>query len=84
MGGGSGSSAAASADDPWAAPRSSAPAAPPEYHPCTSLDHDFEPERGAGEVRESSRDFPQRTLEETRPDADFQDPKGVDGAGAAG
>eukprot|EP00959_Pyramimonas_sp_CCMP1952_P054208 1133939-Pyramimonas_sp.AAC.1 len=33
MGGGPGGSAVASADDPWVAPRSSAPAAPPEGHP---------------------------------------------------
>eukprot|EP00959_Pyramimonas_sp_CCMP1952_P466237 9489649-Pyramimonas_sp.AAC.1 len=46
---GSGGAPAALADDPRLALRSSAPAAPPGDHPCTSLHHELHGEREAGE-----------------------------------
>eukprot|EP00959_Pyramimonas_sp_CCMP1952_P096558 2018172-Pyramimonas_sp.AAC.1 len=67
MGVGSGGSAAASADDPWAAPRSSAPAAPPEGHPRASLYLSRSSGRTRG--RRGARDQPRIPPEDTGGDS---------------
>eukprot|EP00959_Pyramimonas_sp_CCMP1952_P442987 9273604-Pyramimonas_sp.AAC.1 len=47
------------------------------------LFHERRAERQAGEVHETSRHFPSRTLEETRPGERFPDPAGLGALGYA-